>query len=262
MAYMNRLYVILHPNQALVGSQLDPQEFARHYQIGTTRYYKGRLIFAEIDGKFRHPYFEIERGLSQLVPHADGSPKATKFICSYRVMEHLEMEAIRGLYLATSDGQVLEINSAPYDKTHKPGFIRTFAEIAPLTMLVLSNWDMPEFARYITTPGNPKGAPWLFFTQIDLDVEDFLTSFERNPFLSAPLPTLHPSKLRDALLEMKRQKDKATKGLSLSSDFEHIPMRRVRHGFMFASQEKSLFFPMPSPEEIESKNLKFYRSMD
>lgn len=262
MADTKHLYEILHPNTALVGSQLDPQAFARHYQVGSTRFYKGRLIFAEIDPSFRNDYFDIEGGLAQLVPHEDGRPKATKFISSYRVLEHMDFSAIQNLYLTTADGQVLELSSAPYDKSHQPGFIRTFAEITPMSMLVLSTYDLPEFAKYITDPKNTKGAPKQFFTQIELDVDDFLADFEQNPFIQPPLPTVHPSKLRDAILSLREKTEKGTKGISLSSDFEQISMRRIRHGFMFASQNEEKFFPMPSLQDIEANNLRFYRSMD
>ena len=38
MAYDNRMYQILYPNQGLVLSQLAPDAFARHYLIGSVRH--------------------------------------------------------------------------------------------------------------------------------------------------------------------------------------------------------------------------------
>lgn len=261
MEYVNRLYQILYPNQALVASHLTPEEFARHYLIGSIRHYSGKLVFAEIDVNYRHPYFDIEKTLSEMVPHEDGTPKRTKFICSYRVMEHMDFDAIKNLYLSTSEAQVLELNPAPYEKTHQSGFIRTYAEIAPLLMLVMSPMSMPEFGKFITEPGNPKGCPKLFYTQIDLNTEEFLGAFERNPFTQAPFPFLHPSKLRDALIEMKVMPSKKSKGLSLFCPLDQISFKRIRHGFMFASPDKQKFFPMPSVHEIEEKNYKFWQGM-
>ena len=168
-SYVNRLYQILYPDQGLVASQLTPEEFARHYLIGSVRHYSGKLVFAEIDPSFRHPYFNIEEILTHMVPHEDGSPKRTKFICSYRVMEHMDFNAIQKLYLTTSEAHVLELVPGKYDKAHQPGFLRTYAEIAPLSMLVMSPMNFPDFGRFITEPGNGKGCPKLFYTQIDLD---------------------------------------------------------------------------------------------
>ena len=261
MTHRNHLYQILYPNQALVASQLAPDAFARHYLIGSIRHYSGKLVFAEIDIAFRNPYFDIEAGLQALIPHTDGSPKHTRFICSYRVMEHMNFDYINRLYLATSEAAILELKSAIYDKVHQPGFLRTFAEIAPLSMLILTPYDMLEFGRYITTPGNPKGCPSLFYTQIDLNVEEFLVNFEQNPFTQAPFSFLHPSKLRDAIVQLKRQPGKTTKGLSLFCPLDQISFKRVRHGFMFASQEKHRFFPMPTLSEMESRNFKFWQSL-
>ena len=261
MRYENRLYQVLYPNQALVASQLSPEAFARHYLIGSIRHYSGKLVFAEIALDFRHPYFDMEGALRLLVPHQDGSPKRTKFISSYRVTEHMDFDSIKNLYLATSEAEILELKAQEYDKVHQQGFLRTFAEIAPLSMLVMSPLDMPEFGKYITEPGNAKGCPKLFYTQIDLNVDEFITQFEKNPFMQAPFPFLHPSKLRDAIQQMKLDSEKKTKGLALYCPLDQISFKTIRHGFMFASQDKCKFFPMPSLHEIESSNFRFWKDM-
>lgn len=261
MAYENRLYQILYPNQGLVASQLTPEAFARHYQIGSIRHFSGKLVFAEIDPSFRHPYFDVDAGMKALVPHPDGSPKRTKFISSYRVMEHMDFDCIRSLYLSSSEANVLELQPREYDKIHQPGFLRTFAEIAPLSMLVMSPMDMLEFGKYITQQGNAKGCPKLFYTQIELNVDQFLASFESNPFMPAPFPFLHPSKLRDAIQQMKVDKEKKTKGLALYCPLDQLSFKAIRHGFMFASQEKTKFFPMPSLHEIETSHFEFWKDL-
>jgi hypothetical protein len=260
-SYSKHLYQILYPNQALIASQLGPQDFARHYLVGSVRHYNGKLVFAEIDPGFRDPYFAIDEVFAATVPHADGSPKRTKFISSYRVLEHMDFDAILKLYLADAEAHVLELSPGVYDKTHQPGFLRTYAEIAPLSMLVLSPLSMPDFGSYITAPGNGKGSPKLFYTQIDLTVDEFLKTFEENPFAQAPFPFLHPSKLRDAILDMQATPDKKAKGLSLFCPIEQISFKKIRHGFMFASPHRYRFFPMPSPQEIEETNFKFWQGM-
>jgi len=261
MHYENRLYQILYPNQALVASQLAPEAFARHYLIGSIRHYSGKLVFADIDINFRNPYFDIDGGLKALVPHEDGSPKHTKFICSYRVMEHMDFDMIKSIYLSTAEAHVLELKPAEYDKVHQSGFLRTFAEIAPLSMLVMSPYDMVEFGKFITQPGNSKGCPQLFYSQIELNVDEFLAHFEKNPFMQAPFPFLHPSKLRDAILQMKIKPEKRSKGLALFCPLDQISFKMIRHGFMFAGQKKHKFFPMPSLHGIETNHFRFWQDM-
>lgn len=262
MNYINRLYLILYPNNALVASQYAPELFAKHYVVGSYRYYNGKIIFAELDINFRDDYFDIERGIKGLKPHEDGSPKATKFISSYRVLEHIDFDMIKALYLSTSEAHVIKLEAAPYDKHHQEGMLRIFAEITPINMLVMSWLNFIDFGTYITREGNPKGCPNVFYTQIDLEIEEFLKSFEANPFMPPPLPFVHPSKLRDAILCLNGEKqNNTTKGLALSSSLNEISYRKLRHGFMFASQDKHLFFPMPRHEEIEKMNYWFWNEM-
>ncbi|HEC60953.1 MAG TPA: hypothetical protein ENI27_01720 [bacterium] len=261
MNYTNHLYEILYPNPALVSSQYTPDQFSKHYSSGSTRYYEGKLIFTELDTNFRDPYFDIDKGLTGLIPHEDGRPKATKFISSYRVLEHTDFDALKSLYLANPDGTSMKLTEAVYDHSHRPGYLRIMAEITPLRMTILTNFNFSEFGKFITLPDNPKGAPKVLYTQLDLDIDVFLEDFKRNPLMEPPFQNLHPSKLRDAVLEVRSNKDKHTKGLSLDVAFNSKSFRQIRHGFMFSSQEKEKFFPMPSLEEIERSNYRFFKSM-
>jgi len=261
MQYDSHLYQILAPNPALVASQLDPEAFARHYTAGSVRYYAAIMVFAEIDVNYRHPYFKIDEALASLKPHPDGRPKATRFISTYRILEHIDPKAMQRVILGTPEGYTLELKPAPYDKTHEDGFLRIYAEIAPLRMLVMSRLDFPAFGKFITNPDSPKGAPKQFYTQIDLDIAHFLEEFEERPTMHPPIPDLHPSKLREAIMELRENPDKHTKGLRLDSHFDIIPFKLVRHGFMVASQEETRFFPIPSRDEIEANNYRFWKAI-
>ncbi len=261
MDYPIRLYATLYPNHALIGSQLTPEQFAQHYTSGSTRSYNGKVIFVEVDPGYRDPYFEIDSIIGEIRPHADGRPKATKFISSYRVLEHLSFDALKSLYLTSPDGHCLELREAPYESRHKPDLIRLFAEIAPMRMLVLSNYDFLQFSGYITSPGNRKGASRLFYTQIEFDIPRFLEEYGQDPFIQPPVASIHPSSLRDAYFELRGDSEKHTKGLCLDSSMDRIPYRLVRHGFMFASPDHNKFYPMPSREEIEKINFRFWRQM-
>ncbi|MFP6882766.1 MAG: hypothetical protein VCA34_17580, partial [Roseibacillus sp.] len=92
------------PNYALVASNLPPSEFGRHYTVGSSRYYHGQVIFAQIDDNFRNEFFPIDRLLKEVVPNTAGRPKRTKFIATYRVLEHIDLSAFMDLYVTSVAG--------------------------------------------------------------------------------------------------------------------------------------------------------------
>lgn len=261
MVFDTHLYMTLYPNNALVASQLNSELFARHYTTGSSRHYRGKVIFAEIDIEFRDPYFRIEDILKSVHPHEDGRPKATKFICSYRVLEHIDFSAIKRLYLTSQEGYCLGLDSGPYTEDSDSKKIRLFTEITPLRMLVLSQNDSETFGKYITDPKNPKSAPKQFYTQLHIDLEDFLEDFETNPLHPSPIENVHPSIIRDGYEELRTYPEKHYKGIALDSSMDQISFKIVHNGFMFSCQESHVFFPMPDHRLIEEEHYKFWRTM-
>jgi hypothetical protein len=260
MEYKNRLYMVLYPNQSLIASHYDPEMFARHYTSGSSRHYSGKLIFVEVDADYRNDFFDIENILKDLKPHSDGRPKATKFIASYRVLEHVELSSLGKLYLSTEEGHCIGIDKGGC-KDHQEGFIRVYAEIAPMHMLVMSRLTPQNFGKRITDPTNHKSAPSQFFTQLDINLVEFIKEFEKNPFKPSPIPSMHPSTIRDGFNTMLSHPDKNTKGMALDSSMDKISYRLLRNGFTFASKGECLFYPIPSHSEIEAENFKFWRTM-
>lgn len=255
------LYAILYPNAALVASQLEPDNFAKHYSIGSSRHYSGKVIFIEIDLSFRHEYFPIDEMLEQTVPHPDGRLKHTKFISTYRVLEHLDFKSMGDLYAVNVGGHALRIQKTPYTAVNDPGLVRIFQELNPVTLLVASTYDQREFGKILTQPDYPKGCPKLAFTQFDLTIDKFLAEIETNPFMNSPFQGIHPHKLKDAVLELQDGKGKAFKSVSLASVFRSVSFAKIRHGFWICGGDEMAFYPMPSVQELEKNNHLWYRSM-
>lgn len=256
-----RLYVVVHPIEALIGSQLQPGEFANHYKFGSFKHYDGKLIFAEIDADFRHEYFEIEQAMESIVAHEDGRPKATKFIKNYRVLEHVDLAAYKKLYLVNPDSSILELDQSLQDDVrHEDNLIRLYIEISPLRFLLLSNLNYKDFGSALARD-EMKGAPIVCFSQVEFDAEAFLDDIKNTPFITSPIPGVHPEKLKKAVEEMKLIPSKKTKGLSLSTHFDSLSYKHIRHGIILSGKDKTIGYKIPSIAEIEAANLKFWKAM-
>lgn len=251
--YNKHLYMIVFPINALVASQLEPEQFGEHYTVGSAKHYSGKVIFAEIDINYRHEYFQIDRYLDLTVPHSDGSPKKTKFICSYNVLEHVELSAIKKLFLCTANGKVLPIEPKEYTAVNEPGLIRVYQEICPLETLVASTFDQREFGKFITTQTRSKGAPKMMFTQIEFNIDHFFEMNKDKEIFQAELHGVNPYRLYDCLMEIKDKPAKLTKTISLGSLLRDISYKFLRHGFWFAEGDELKFFPMPSLNQLENE---------
>jgi len=260
--YENHLYIVLHPNHSLIASQLSPEHFLRHYVQGSTRYFEGRLIFAEVDPAFRNDYFDIDKAYSELVPHEDGRPKATKFIKSYRALEHVDLDALGKLYLCNSVGDYLALDSAEYYPGHDAEEFRIMLEVNPVKFIVLTKYNFMDFGRFITDPSNSKGAPKMFLTQLEFSTDEFLREFEENPLIRCYVPGIHPARLSKAIEEIRNTPGKYVKGLSLDCPIDKISYKLLRDGFMFAEQGgKYKYYPLLSLDDVERRFYKYWKSM-
>ncbi len=190
---------------------------------GSTRYFEGRLIFAEVDPSYRNPYFDIDTAFSQLIPHEDGRPKATKFIKSYRTMEHVDYSAIGKLYICNSLGEFVALESSEYDPKMDGDDLSIILEINPIKMMVLTKFNFVEYSKYITDPHQPKGAPCMFYTQLDFNADEFLAEFDENPFIRCFVPGIHPARLRAAIQEVQRLPERTSRACPWTAPMTRSP---------------------------------------
>lgn len=250
--YKKHLYMIVFPINALIASQLDPDEFGDHYTIGSTKHLGGKVIFAEIDINYRDPYFEIEKYLDLTIPHPDGSPKKTKFISSYNVLEYIDFDSIQRLFLVTYNGKVLSLESTDFQVNDGDSKIRIYQEITPLQTLIASNKNQSELGKFITTQMKPKGAPKICFTQISFDIDNFFESNKNKEIFHIELPEVNPYRFYDCITELIKKPEKNIKTISLGSLLKEISYKFLRYGIWFASGEELKFFPIPSLNELEN----------
>lgn len=260
--FQKRLYLILYPNEALVASQLSPEEFGKHYSIGSSRHFTGKVIFAEVDSSFRNEYLRIDEYLEYTESGQPGVPKRTKFVKSYRVLEHIDFAALRQLYLVTTDGASLGL-----DRSEEPPSygtrdrVRVYQEICPLRLLVASNLSPHEFGKYITAEAWSKGAPKIFFTQYDIDVEAVVSRNEVQAFNMGPLPNVNPTNLPTALKELQADPDKKTKTVSLNPNLDVMSYKAIQPGFWFADGASIVFYRMPTMDELHYQHYSWWRHL-
>lgn len=260
--FQKHLYLILHPNEALVASELSPEAFGAHYSIGSPRHFTGKVIFAEVDINYRHEYLRIDDYLAQTRSGKPGVPKRTKFVKSYRVLEHIDLSALQELYLVTTDGAVLGLDASgePADSGRK-GRVRVYQEICPLRLVVASSLEPQKFGAYITEGTWSKGAPKIFFTQWDIDAEAVVKRKDVVSFSMGPLPNVNPTNLPTALTELAEDPKKKTKTVSLNGSLDLMSYKNIQPGFWFSDGKATRFYRMPTMEELHDKHRAWWRRL-
>lgn len=246
-------YLSLLP-EALIVSMLTPEEFGTYYAVGSAKKSRGQAMFFEVDPNFRHPYFKIDDAVARCVPHDDGTPKRSIYVSVYRVLEHMDINALQELYLTTQDGRTLGLKSSTELPTSVEG-LHLYQEIAPVTPLVASRLDPLAFYDLIVnTPASLITVPAICF--VELRLGELATDPEMG--LLEDLPYGNSDHLRQCLTDVK------TKYISTKMvDRVHSAVfayRAVKNGIFVGSQTNLRYFPMPTPEALRAENYRWWRS--
>jgi hypothetical protein len=249
---MKNYYYLVFTPESFIASQLSPEEFGHYLSVGTKKQTRGQNIFFELDpDKMKRPPHDYIN--KKLIPYPDGEPKRSVFFGIYRVLEKTPLKALKNLYLATDDGKVLGICSAE-TKPEEKEEIHLYQQFNPITTRVASKLNPQEFISFLTNKKNPVSAPKIFFAELQLN------ELARDP--NSPLhnlPYANPDHLRDCLLKLNETKDKLTKTV-LRFMQGNISYRTIKNGFYIGKKNKSLFYPFPSVDDLESKYFNWWRS--
>jgi hypothetical protein len=251
-----RYYMICSRFESLVASHLDPEAFGTYMAVGTKKLASGHVVFFEIDPGFAKltDRFRVEDIEARCAPHHDGSPKRSKYISVYRVMEFLPLPVYGALYLTTPDGRVLRIDESPHTDDDDKNGINLFQELCPLIPMVVSSLPPREFVKTHTNPANPVSAPRLFFADLRLDRD------ERGK-LAGWLPYTDPLHIEDLIKELKLGVPgaKTTKTVSRTPRTRGF-FRAIRRGFFLGDQTGMKFYRFPSREDLEVVHQKWWHS--
>lgn len=247
------LYLSLIP-EALIASMLTPEEFGTYYAVGTTKKQHGPAIFLEVDPSFRHEFFRIEEGLERCKPHPDGRPKRSVYIATYRVLEHVPLEAMKRLHLVTAYGQTLALEPSR-DHPETTQEVHLYQEIAPVTPLVVSTLGPVDFYDFlIKDPESMVHLPAIAF--VELRLGELARDPEHGELRNLPYPNIHH--LRECLVDV-QTKAFHTKMVN-RVETPDFPYRMIKNGIFIGKTEGLLYFPLPSREKLRSTYYHWWRS--
>lgn len=246
------LYMLCYRFEALVASHLEPEAFGRYMAIGTQKNTRGNVLFFEIDPSLKSPYFKTDDLAERCIPHLDGSPKRSKYISIYRVLEHLELSAFRQLHLCTADGRVLSLDPAPYSEKDEGKGPNLYEELCPVFPLVVSALPPASFMKFMTDSRNPVNVPRLFFADMLLDIDE-------HGMLAGYLPYADPLHLMDCVRDLEKGSGKKTKTVSRNPR-HHGFFRTIRRGFFLGDQTGMKFYPFPDRRTLEVEYARWWRS--
>ena len=119
--------------------------------------------------------------------------------------------------------------------------------------------DPRQFGHWITSETWSKGAPKIFFTQYEIDMEEAIHGV--HAYNVGPLPNVNPTNLPTALKELKEDPTKKTKTVSLNPNLDVMSYTAIKPGFWFSSEATTVFYRMPTLEELHEKHYSWWRRL-
>lgn len=247
-----RLYVLCFRTEALVASHLTPEEFGVYMSVGTKKLSSGKVMFFEVDPALKSDWFPLDDLAARCTPHEDGSPKRSKWVSAYRVIEHVPLGAYGDLHLTTSDGRVLSLPGRPWQPEDELAGQHLYLELCPLTPLVVSRHGPRVFSQKITDPSSPINVPRLVFADLQLS---------RGPDgrLAGDLPYAGTEHLEECLAELERGGGKCTKTVARAPNLPAF-YRSLRTGFYIGDREGTRAYRFPDRQTLEIYHGPWWRS--
>ncbi len=245
-------YLSVSPIEALIASQLEPEQFGQYMAIGSKNGSYERIMFIELEGGFGD-HFDWEYARQRCVAHASGDPKHSVWMGVYRVLEHVPLTAMKTMYLTTKDGRSLPLEPSDRIPNHTRPFY-VYQELCPLTPLVVSALTPKQFAGFMTDPHNHVSVPSVVFS--DLKVVDF-----ENPEATGNIGGAYDRNLehlKSCVHDVTTKADKPNKNVERSvSSFSY---QIIRDGVYVGNGDGLVFYPMPDADTIRRDHYDWGRS--
>ena len=249
------IYLSVLP-EALIASMLPPKDFAEYLATGIKKKTRGQAIFFEVDQDIARNILPAEYINKKCIRKPDGSPKSSVYLSIYRVLEHLPLKALKGLFLVTEDGRVLELHKGPYDiNSEKANQLHLYQELCPVTPIIASSLPPRSFAKEMTSENEQVYIPKLMY--VELMLEQLAFDPVHGSAHNLPYPDI--GHLRDCLIILRNEEGKTRKTVQRTFNGSLL-YRTCTNGFFVASSEEFVYYPYPSLQQLEEQNYDFWRS--
>ncbi|MDD3011345.1 MAG: hypothetical protein PHU97_08515 [Bacteroidales bacterium] len=248
------VYLSMTP-ESLISSMLAPQDFGDYLAVGAKKRTKGQAMFFEVDQEMLEPgYFPLHIIEKECIPQADGRPKRSKYLSTYRVLEHVPIKALKNLYITTEDGKTLELEKSQYDPQEATP-LHLYQQLCPVSPRVASNLDPVAYGKFMTNPSNAVRFPKLVFVELRLG------ELATNPVsgYSTNLPYSNINHMRDCLIDLQSKESKPTKTIIRFYKGD-ILFQTIKNGFFVADQENTIFYKYPTLDELQRQHYSWWRS--
>jgi len=247
-------YLTVFPMEALIASQLEPGEFAAYMSLGDSKAAAEQLMFIEVNGGFGS-HFDWSFAQKKCIPHSDGRLKHSLYLSVYRVLEFIELNSLKELYLVTKDGRYLAIEKSVYKTPENWAGYALYREYCPMSPLAVSTLDPKNYGDYMTDPMNKVHAPTFFYADLKIGNPDDI----ENTGNVGHLYEKNHQHLKECIHSLQSGKRKMTKIVD-RSNFNTSFYQIIDNGFYAATQSDIVMYPFPDRESLKKNNYDWAKS--
>jgi hypothetical protein len=248
------LYLSLIP-EALILSQLPPEQFGRYTAIGSKRQIEGPAVFFQVDPQADLSAFRMAAAEARCHPHPDGSPRRSVYVAIWDVLRRVPLSALQRAFLTTPAGHTLGLDPAEW-KPEVPGDDNyLYQELGPVYPRVASTLEPRAFCERVTAPEELISLPVVAFIDLKLGGLAFVPERPNQP----PMPYQHLEHIRECFRALRQKTDRPTKIVNrgLRPD---ILFYLVRSGLFVGGGGMLRYFPLPPEEVLETKHHLWWHS--
>jgi hypothetical protein len=237
-------YLSIFPQEALIASQLEPEQFGQYMATGSKNGSYEKIMFIEIDGGFGD-YFHWNHAEQKCVRHEDGGPKHSLWMSVYRTLEHVPLTNLKELYLTTNDGRSLRIEPGTYEPSDMQRSYWVYQELCPIRPLVVSTYDPSSFSKHMTHPDVKVHVPKIAFA--DLKVINF-DNLEDTGNVGRVYDT-NLNHLKQCIISVTGDNVKKVKNVERAHT-ESFGYQTIKRGVYVGERDMVIEYRMPTPQDI------------
>ena len=247
-------YLSIFPTEALIASELGPDQFGAYMATGSKKGSAEQIIFIETEGGFGD-FFDWDYAKEKCVPHPNGNPKHSVYLSVYRTLENIPLDKFGKMYLTTRDGRVLGLDKDLYRETINGRKYYIYHELCPLTPVIASIMDPEDFSKSLTDSQKKVSVPKIVFT--DMKIPDF-----ENPEHSGNLGSMYDNKIPhilNCISSVTGDKAKSNKTID-RSHVESFSFQIIGNGIYIGDGNQLLEYKLPDINTIKKEKYDWGRS--